>query len=215
MTRDPAGSESATGAGDSSSAESNTPASEDGQAPDGDPSPQAPGDGSQSTSAEGSGSGWESVRPPSQWPRSRLYRVAARGVLILAILCSAMGASIVAACFVDDFNINQAPGQGAAEVINTTSPLRTVVRFSTADGRVHLPASGILYPQGLRKGQTVLIEYDARNPDLARVQGRNGWLAVQPVVTSLALVWAGLLTARWLLLRTSGRHAAAESRRRT
>ena len=185
VTRDPAGSESAVGADGSSSA-----------------------GGATRFAPEDTGG----LRPTGQWPRSRIYRVAARGVLVLAVLCSLMGGSIIAACFVNDFNINQSPGQGVAEVINTTSPLRTVVRFHTEDGRTYLPASGVLYPQGLRKGQMVRIEYDQRNPDLARVMGRNGWLAVQPVATAVAASWAVLLSVRWVLLRTQRRYADAEAR---
>lgn len=118
-----------------------------------------------------------------------------------------MGLSIVGACFVNDYTISESRGQGVAEVINTTSPLRTVVRFSTDEGRVYIPPGGVLYPQGLQRGQMVRIEYDQRNPDLARVAGRNGMLAVAPVLSSLAVVWAVLLPGSWLLRRTSRRYA--------
>lgn len=147
----------------------------------------------------------------TRWPRSRVYRVLARSALILGLLCTLMGGSIIAACFTNDAIINGARGQTVAEVINTSSPFRTVVRYTTDDGRVFLPPGGVLYPQGLRKGQMVRIEYDKKTPDLARVQGRNGFLAFQPALMALAGAWTVVLLLRWKLLRLSRRHAAAET----
>lgn len=147
----------------------------------------------------------------TRWPRSRVYRVLARSALVLGLLCTLMGGSIIAACFTNDAIINGARGQTVAEVINTSSPFRTVVRYTTDDGRVFLPPGGVLYPQGLQKGQMVRIEYDKKTPDLARVQGRNGFLAFQPVLMALAGAWAVVLLLRWKLLRLARRHAAAEA----
>lgn len=147
----------------------------------------------------------------TRWSRSRVYQVLARSLLVIGMLCTLMGGSIVAACFTNDAIINSARGQTVAEVINTSSPFRTVVRYTTDDGRVFLPPGGILYPQGLRKGQAVRIEYDKKTPDLARVQGRNGFLALQPVLTALAGTWAVVLLLRWPLVRLARRHAAAEA----
>lgn len=167
--------------------------------------PETPEGGAGSTGSSVDGDGIRINR----WPRSRVYHVLARTTLVIGLLCTLMGASIVAACFTNDAIIDGARGQTVAEVINTSSPMRTVVRYTTDDGRVFLPPGGILYPQGLRKGQTVRIEYDKKTPDLARVQGRNGFLALQPVLTSLAAVWAVVLLLRWRLLRLSRRHASS------
>ena len=189
------------------------------QDPSGPQSPGSPesGAGSAGSSMEAGSSaeGGSSVEGDgiriTRWPRSRVYHVLARTALIIGMLCTLMGASIIAACFTNDAIIDSARGQTVAEVINTSSPMRTVVRYTTDDGRVFLPPGGILYPQGLRKGQMVRIEYDKKTPDLARVQGRNGFLAFQPVLMALAGAWAVVVVLRWRLLRLSRRHAALET----
>lgn len=140
------------------------------------------------------------VRWSARWWR----KVAANAVLTLAILVSAMGVSIVIACFINDRTIEEARGQSAAEVIDT-SLTRTVVRFSTDEGRVYIPPGGVLYPSGLQRGQSVLIEYDKRNPDMSRVAGRGAELSLLPVGSTLVVTWAVLFPTYWLLRRSARR----------
>ena len=140
------------------------------------------------------------VRCSARWWR----KVAANAVLTLAILVSAMGVSIVIACFINDRTIEEARGQSAAEVIDT-SLTRTVVRFSTDEGRVYIPPGGVLYPSGLQRGQSVLIEYDKRNPDMSRVAGRGAELSLLPVGSTLVVTWAVLFPTYWLLRRSARR----------
>ncbi len=137
------------------------------------------------------------VRWSARWWR----KVAANAVLTIAILVSAMGVSIVIACFINDRTIEEARGQSAAEVIDT-SLTRTVVRFSTDAGRVYIPPGGVLYPSGLQRGQSVLIEYDKRNPDMSRVAGRGAELSLLPVGSTLVVTWAVLFPTYWLLRRS-------------
>lgn len=86
-----------------------------------------------------------------------------------------------------------------AEVLDT-SPTRTVVRFSDDRGRVYIPNNGILYPVGLQEHQMVRVEYYEDNPELVRVAGRNVTVALLPVFSALAGLWAVWIPS-WLLLR--------------
>lgn len=140
------------------------------------------------------------VRWSARWWRM----VAARTVLAVAILVSAMGLSIIVACFINDRTIEEARGDAVAEVVDT-SLTRTIVRFSSDEGRVHIPPGGVLYPSGLQRGQSVEIEYDQRNPDMSRVAGRGAELSLLPVFSTLAVIWAVLLPTYWLLRRSARR----------
>ncbi|WP_344125174.1 DUF3592 domain-containing protein [Saccharopolyspora halophila] len=133
--------------------------------------------------------------------RRRVRRRVARGVLVVGALLTAMGLSMILACFINDRTIVEARGQAVAEVVDT-SPIRTAVRFNTEDGRVFLPPNGVLYPSDLQVGQLVRVEYDARNPDLVRVAGRNWTVSLLPVASSLAVVWAILLPTYYLIRRS-------------
>jgi hypothetical protein len=132
--------------------------------------------------------------------RRRARRIASRCVLALAGLCTLMGACLVLACAIDDWTIQSAPADAVAQVIDT-SLTRTVVRFSSADGRIHIPLNGVLYSSGLQTGQFVRVEYDSHNPDLVRVAGRTAELALLPVGSTIAGVWVVLFPIAWLLRR--------------
>ena len=148
-----------------------------------------------------SSAGTDSDRSVRDVSRLRVRRRFARGVLVVGALLTVMGASMILACFINDRTIEEARGQSVAEVVDT-SPIRTAVRFNTEDGRVFLPPNGVLYPSDLQVGQLVRVEYDARNPDLVRVAGRNWTVSLLPVASSLAVVWAVLLPAYYLLRRS-------------
>lgn len=151
-----------------------------------------------------SGTRTERAESGSRWPASRIRRVAARAVLVLAGLLTVLCLSLIGACAISDRTISESRGSGVAEVLDT-SMTRTVVRFSTPDGGVYIPPNGALYPMGLQKGQHVAIEYDTRNPDLVRVAGRGMVLSLLPVLTVLAVVWLVLGPAWWLLRRSARR----------
>ncbi|MDR7302386.1 DUF3592 domain-containing protein [Haloactinomyces albus] len=138
------------------------------------------------------------------WPRSRVQRLAARLVLMLGGLCTALLMAILLACFIDDRIIESSRGTAVAEVLET-SWTRTVVRFDTDDGRVVIPAGGVFYPSGLHEGQLVRVEYNEENPDLVRVADRTMTVALLPVFSALAVVWAVLLPVYWLLRRAASR----------
>lgn len=143
--------------------------------------------------------GDRSVSKPSP---GRVRRRVARGVLITAALLTVMGLSIIGACFINDVTITESRGQAVAEVVDT-SLTRTVVRFNTEDGRVYIPPNGVLYPTDLQVGQLVRVEYDSRNPDLVRAEGRTAVISLLPVFSALAILWAVLLPTYWLLRRSN------------
>lgn len=132
----------------------------------------------------------------------RVRRRVARGVLITGALLTVMGLSIIGACFINDVTITESRGQAVAEVVDT-SLTRTVVRFNTEDGRVYIPPNGVLYPTDLQVGQLVRVEYDSRNPDLVRAEGRTALISLLPVFSALAILWAVLLPTYWLLRRSN------------
>lgn len=142
----------------------------------------------------------------TRWPAHRVRRVAARAVLGLGVLISLLCLSVVVACAIDDRTISESRGSGVAEVLGT-SMTRTVVRFSTPEGGVYIPANGVLYPGGLQKGQYVQVEYDTRNPDLVRVAGRGMVLSLLPVAGVLVVLWLVVLPVWWLLRRSADRSA--------
>ncbi|MGW1677206.1 DUF3592 domain-containing protein [Saccharopolyspora sp. NPDC002376] len=150
------------------------------------------------------GSSTEGDRPVARPARRKGWRRAARGVLIFGVLMTAMGLSIVVACFINDRTIEESQGEAVAEVVDT-SLVRTVVRFNTDEGRVYIPPNGVLYPADLQTGQLVRVEFDSRNPDLVRVAGRNATLSLLPVGSMLAVLWAVLLPLYWLFRRSANR----------
>lgn len=135
-----------------------------------------------------------------RWPARRVRRACARGVLVLGVLLTVLGLSVVVACAIDDRTIAESRGDGVAEVLDI-SLTRTVIRFSTPEGQVHIPQDGVLYPGGLQQGQFVRVEYDTRNPDLVRVAGRGMALSLLPVAGWLAGLWVVVGGAYWSLRR--------------
>jgi hypothetical protein len=129
-----------------------------------------------------------------------VFRIASRAVLSVALVLTALGVSVVGACFLDDQTIMVERGESVAQVVDT-SLTRTVVRFTSEKDRVFIPPNGVLYPTGLQQGQFVRVEYNAKNPDLVRVAGRTALVSLLPVSSSLVVVWAILLPVYWLLRR--------------
>ncbi|SFW47953.1 DUF3592 domain-containing protein [Amycolatopsis australiensis] len=82
---------------------------------------------------------------------------------------------------------------------------RTIIHFETPDGIVHSPANGVLYPDGLAAGQLVRIEYDASDPELARVAGRSAALTLLPLGSFVFFTWLVAAPALWWLRRLGKR----------
>ncbi|MGH3948861.1 MAG: DUF3592 domain-containing protein, partial [Pseudonocardiaceae bacterium] len=111
-------------------------------------------------------------------------RIVFRVVLGVACLITLLAVALVLAAYRNDRAITSSVGEANAEVVSVGWD-RTIVRFQTPDGVVHLPPNGVLYPAGLSEGQLVRIEYASTNPELARVAGRTALLTLLPLGTTV------------------------------
>ena len=99
----------------------------------------------------------------------------------------------------DDIAISRHPAVTTAEVLPGSGFSRTLIRFTTADGKLLVPEKGVYYPHGLREGQFVLVQYDLTHPDRVRVLGRNASMGILPIGLMLLGVWVVLLPLGWWL----------------
>lgn len=150
--------------------------------------------------SEGSAGPAAAVAAGAKPSSGRGRRIVARTALVLGVLATVMAGTLLGACAINDHTIAEARGTTAAEVVDT-SPVRAAVRFTNEDGRVYIPDAGALYPSGLKSGQTVLVEYDMRNPDLVRVADRDVTVVLLPVGSALAATWIVLLSIYWVARR--------------
>ncbi|MTD56753.1 hypothetical protein GKO32_22680 [Amycolatopsis sp. RM579] len=115
-----------------------------------------------------------------------------------AALITVVCVGLLFAAIRNDEAITSHLGAANAEV-DSVSWDRTIIRFDTPDGIVHIPANGVLYPGGLVAGALVRIEYDTGNPELARVAGRSATLTLLPLGTTILGTWAVAIGLLWLL----------------
>jgi hypothetical protein len=102
-----------------------------------------------------------------------LHRRLAEIVFGLAVLLTVLIGFAIAGAAVDDRTIAANPATAEAEVLDGSGFLRTLVRFTVANGEVWVPERGVFYPRGLQAGQKVAVEYDVTEPDLVRVAGQS------------------------------------------
>jgi hypothetical protein len=123
-------------------------------------------------------------------------------VLGIAAVLTALAVFALAGAAVDDHTISSDRGEATAEVLDGSNFLRTLVRFTAADGQLHVPELGIFYPRGLQPGTTVDVEYNLAHPDLVRVAGRGALDGVLPLGGGVLVTWAVLYPlSRWLRRR--------------
>ncbi|WP_344862218.1 DUF3592 domain-containing protein [Amycolatopsis ultiminotia] len=125
-------------------------------------------------------------------------------VLGVALLLTVMCVGLLFAAIRNDNAIEAHPGTATATVESVAFD-RTIIQYQTPDGVVHSPATGVLYPSGLAAGQLVLIEYDATNPDLARVAGRSANLTLLPLGITVVVTWLIAGPLLWWLRRLINR----------
>ncbi|WP_020662908.1 DUF3592 domain-containing protein [Amycolatopsis benzoatilytica] len=135
-------------------------------------------------------------------------RVAWFAVLGVASLLTVMCVGLVFAAIRNDNAIESHLGTATATVQSVAFD-RTIIQYQTPDGIVHSPATGVLYPSGLSAGQLVAIEYDATNPDVARVAGRTATLTLLPLGTTLLITWLIAAPTLWWLRRAMKRDQPA------
>nr|WP_166641717.1 DUF3592 domain-containing protein [Amycolatopsis sp. SID8362] len=93
----------------------------------------------------------------------------------------------------------------ATATVDSVAFDRTIIHFETPDGIVHSPANGVLYPDGLAAGQLVRIEYDASDPELARVAGRSATLTLLPLGSFVFFSWLVAGPVLWWIRRVGKR----------
>jgi hypothetical protein len=131
---------------------------------------------------------------------ARARRIATWALLSAAGILTGLGLLLIVAAWTEDAKIDGHTGHTSAKVVSVTFQ-RTLVRFFTPDGAEHIPSVGVLYPEALEEGQTVLVEYDQTNPDLVRVAGRGASLTVLPVGSTVLITWLVVVPAVWWLRR--------------
>lgn len=119
---------------------------------------------------------------------------------LITVLC----VGLLLAAIRNDGAVTSHLGAANAEV-DSVSWDRTIIRFETPDGIVHIPANGVLYPGGLHAGDLVRVEYDMANPDLARVAGRTATLTLLPLGTTTLVTWAVAVGLLWSIRYRSRR----------
>jgi hypothetical protein len=131
-----------------------------------------------------------------------------RLVLGVAGLITFLCVGLLLAAIRNDDAITSHLGVTNAEVDSVAFD-RTIIRFETPDGIVHIPANGVLYPSGLATGDLVRVEYDTANPELARVAGRTAVLTLLPLGTTTLITWVVAGGLLWLI-RYRGRITLAQ-----
>ena len=106
------------------------------------------------------------VRPLGHFVVRRLPEIVA-GVAVLATVLAALA---VAGAALDDRAISANQAVAEAEVLEGSTFVRTLVRFSLDSGEAVVPERGVFYPRGLEVGESVAVEYDARGRPQGRIQ---------------------------------------------
>lgn len=144
--------------------------------------------------------------------RRTLARRAAEIVLGLAVLITVLAGFAVAGAAVDDRAIAANPATAQAEVLEGSNFVRTLVRFTVANGEVWVPERGVFYPRGLQPGDMVAVEYDVTDPDLVRVAGRGAFGSTGPLLLAVLVGWV-LLGPLALWIHRRRRSTAGRDRR--
>lgn len=119
---------------------------------------------------------------------ARIVGALATTLLVIPALLTFLCVMAIVGAWRNDVAISSHTGKATAEVVSV-SFARTIIRFTTPDGVVHSPRTGVLYPRGLESGQPVRIEYDVRNPELARIAERDVSTGIVPALLTVAAAW--------------------------
>ncbi|GAB3706901.1 DUF3592 domain-containing protein [Amycolatopsis oliviviridis] len=140
----------------------------------------------------------------------RVRRIGWYAALVVASLVTVLCVSLLFAAFRNDSAIEAQLGQATAQV-ETVSFDRTIINYATPDGIMHSPSNGVLYPAGLAAGQLVNIEYDAGDPELARVAGRSATNTLLPLGSMIFFTWVIAGPLLWWIRRQNVRSRAESS----
>lgn len=136
------------------------------------------------------------LRPAAQLIRRRIPEI----VLGVAVLFTVLVGLALIGSAVDDAAIDAELATAEAEVLEGSTFLRTLVRFTLADGQAVVPERGVLLPRGLTPGERVTVEYDVSNPVIVRVAGRSTLTESVPLLLAVVGVWV-VLGPLWVWLR--------------
>lgn len=134
--------------------------------------------------------------------QTRTRRIAVRAIVWGAAVVTGLFLLLLASTWRNDTAIRSHPAHAVADV-GAISFNRVVVSFTTADGAVHIPSNGVLYPEGLHTGDRVWVDYDETNPELVKVAGRDFAVALPPVGLVVLIIWVVTLPLLWWLRRSS------------
>jgi len=134
----------------------------------------------------------------------RVRRIGWYAALVVASLVTVLGVSLLFAAFRNDSAIEAQLGQATAQV-ESVSFDRTIINYATPDGIMHSPSNGVLYPAGLAAGQLVNIEYDAGDPELARVAGRSASNTLLPLGSMIFFTWLIAGPLLWWIRRQNAK----------
>ncbi len=149
------------------------------------------------------------LRPATREPSSperparslrRAHQVIGALYVAVVLACVAM----VAGPFLNDRAIAAEPAR-ALGTITDVGWMRTTVDFQDREGLYHSPPTGLLYPTGLGEGQKVWVVYQASNPDIVKVEGREWTLSIIPALSVWAVASGLAALAWWLVGRPWGR----------
>lgn len=142
------------------------------------------------------------VRPAVVQVRRRAPEI----VLGIAVLVTVLSGLALVGSAIDDAAIDRNPATAQAEVLEGSTFLRTLVRFTIANGQAVVPERGVFHPRGLSAGQIVAVEYDVTDPELVRVAGRSTAAGSWPLIVTVAVTWIVLAPLSvWLRRRRARR----------
>lgn len=124
----------------------------------------------------------------------------------LAVLVTVLAVLAVGGAALHDRAIEANPAVAQAEVLEGSTFVRTLVRFTAATGEVVVPRKGVFYPRGVSAGDTVAVEYDVTEPELVRVAGSTALSSSGPLLLGVLGTWVVLgPLAVWLRRRRAAR----------
>jgi hypothetical protein len=141
---------------------------------------------------------------------AKVRGVVAITLMSIGVTFTLMTVVLVIGAYREDAGLNSRSVKTTAEVVSVAVD-RTLVRYETPDGAVHLPQDGIGYPRGLQVGQVVEVEYDSAKPDLVKVAGRGAYLSLLPASTFLLFLWLPIGLIVWWLRRITRSRSPATS----
>lgn len=121
-----------------------------------------------------------------------IARARSQLVVGLAVVITVLSGSAVAGAAVDDVAIGRHRIVAQAEVLDGSTFIRTLVRFTTTSAAIVVPELGVSYPRGLHVGDIVAVEYDETDPDHVRLAGRNALTSAWPLLVVVGAAWLAL-----------------------